>query len=132
MWVIGWILATGGNAIGEDWPMFGHDSFRSNSTAEELPVDRLQLAWTYQSPQPPQPAWAGPAKWDAYAFVRGLRSMRQYDPVFHTSAVGDRVFFASSVDDSVHCVDANAFCGTGVECPTRYRKRGSHDSPIGW
>ena len=82
---------------GDDWPMLAHDSFHSNQTAEQLPVSELRLAWTYRSPQPPQPAWAGPAKWDAYSHLRGLRSMRQYDPVFHTTlpylGVGGRQWF---------------------------------------
>lgn len=90
----------------DDWPTFRHDNHRSGKTTQRIAADRLQQAWVWRSPAPPQPAWAGPAKWDAFAQLRGLRSMRDYDPVFHVIAVGDAVYFGSSADDSVHCLDA--------------------------
>ncbi len=91
---------------GEDWPVFQHDNYRSANSTEDLQVELLEPAWIWQSPQPPQPAWSGPAKWDAYAGIRGLRSMRNYDPVFHVVSASGRVFFGSTVDDSVRCLDA--------------------------
>ncbi len=90
---------------GEDWPTFQHDNHRSARSSENLPAARLSQQWVYQSPQPPQPAWGGAAKWDAYAGIRGLKSMRNYDPVFHVIVVGQSLFFGSSVDDAVHCLD---------------------------
>lgn len=93
-------------AQAEDWPAYRHDNRRSGATAEQIPAASLSEQWVYRSPQPPQPAWHGPAKWDAYAGIRGLRSMRNYDPVFHPIVVGERVYFSSSADDSVHCIDA--------------------------
>ena len=94
------------NVTGEDWPVFQHDNYRSAKTAENLRAELLEPAWIWQSPHPPQPAWSGPAKWDAYAGIRGLRSMRNYDPVFHVVVASGRVFFGSTVDDSVRCLDA--------------------------
>ena len=91
---------------GDDWPVFQHDNYRSALTSENLRAELLEPAWVWQSPQPPQPAWSGPAKWDAYAGLRGLRSMRNYDPVFHVVSASGRVFFGSTVDDSVRCLDA--------------------------
>ena len=91
---------------GEDWPVFQHDNYRSALTTENIRAEVLEPAWVWQSPQPPQPAWSGPAKWDAYAGLRGLRSMRNYDPVFHVISASGRVFFGSTVDDSVRCLDA--------------------------
>ena len=96
-----------GLARADDWPVFQQNHQRNAKTAEQLPAEDLVLSWTWQSPQTPQPAWWGPAKWDAYAGVRGLKSMRNYDPVFHPIAVGDRIWFGSTVDDAVHCLDAN-------------------------
>lgn len=93
-------------ARADDWPTYQHDVRRSGVTAEALDVDALEAAWVWRSPRPPQPAWHGPAKWDAYAGIRGLRSMRNYDPVFHVIAVGESVYFGSSVDDAVRCLDA--------------------------
>ena len=51
-------------------------------------------------------AWTGPAKWDSYANIRRLESMRNFDPAFFVIAVDDSVYFGSSVDDAVHCLDA--------------------------
>ncbi len=91
-------------SCGADWPTFRHDNGRSGVADEPLDAATLTLAWKYESPQPPNPAWAGPAKWDAYAELKGMKSMRNYDPVFHPIVVGDRVYFGSTVDDSVHCL----------------------------
>ena len=88
-------------ALADDWPTFRHDARRSGRTAERLDAAKLREQWVWRSLHPPQPAWAGPAKWDAYKNLRGLRSMRNYDPVFHVIAVGDAVYFGSSVDDAV-------------------------------
>jgi len=94
------------SARADDWPAFRHDNRRSGRTDEAFDAKSLRREWVWQSPAPPQPAWAGPAKWDAYAGLRGLRGMRNYDPVFHPIAVGDAVYFGSSADDSVYCLDA--------------------------
>jgi len=88
-----------------DWPTYRCDNRRSGVTTESLAVP-LSPAWTYRSPTPPQTAWAGPAKWDSYANIRRLEPMRNFDPAFFVVAVGDAVFFGSSVDDALHCLDA--------------------------
>lgn len=93
-------------SIAEDWPVYQHDNYRSAKTSEQIPAPLLEPSWSWQSAHPPQPAWSGPAKWDAYAGIRGLKSMRNYDPVFHVISAGDRVFFGSTVDDSVRCLNA--------------------------
>jgi len=99
------IVAWGPTARAADWPTFRHDNHRSGQTAESIAAEQLEPCWTEQSPHPPQPAWAGPAKWDAFAGIRGLRSMRNYDPVFHVAVAGKRLYFGSSVDGSVRCHD---------------------------
>lgn len=96
--------------LAEDWPTYRHDNRRSGVTAEELQLP-LKPIWCYTSPTPPQTAWAGPAKWDAYAGIRGLKSMRDFDSVFHVSVVNSHVYFGSSVEDCIICLDAD----TGVE-----------------
>jgi len=90
----------------KDWPTYQHDHHRSGRTGEQIGAAHLTQTWVWQSPQPPQPAWAGPAKYDAYSNVRPLRSMRNYDPAFHVVAADGLVCFGSSADDSVHCLDA--------------------------
>jgi len=105
-WIFLVLLCTATFARADDWPTFRRDNHRGGRTSEQLPADKLHSQWTWQSPQPPQPAWAGPAKWDAYRNLKGLKSMRNYDPVFHPTASGDAIYFGSSVDDAVHCLDA--------------------------
>ncbi len=90
-----------------DWPAWQHNNRRTGSTDDALPTKKLSLDWVWQSPAPPQTAWAGPAKYDAYAFHRNLPSMRNYDAVFHVIAVGDKIWFGSSSDDSVYCLNAD-------------------------
>lgn len=58
--------------------------------------------------QAPRPAWPGPARWDAFAKLEGLRSMREYDPVYHPVVARGRVLFGSSADDSVTCLDLDS------------------------
>ena len=59
-----------------DWPTYRHDNSRSATTAEKIDAEKLELSWVHRAALAPRPAWAGPAKWDAYAGIRGLRSMR--------------------------------------------------------
>ena len=92
-------------AMAGDWPTYQHDNHRSAVSAEPISASKLATSWIYRAAQPPQPAWPAPAKWDAYAGIRGLRSMRNFDPVFHLTIAGSRLYFGSSVDDAVHCVD---------------------------
>ncbi len=86
----------------EDWSTYRHDNRRSAITSESVKFPLKEL-WTYSSSIPPQTAWSGPAKWDSYANLINLKSMRDFDPVYYTIVVENRVFWGSSVDDAVHC-----------------------------
>jgi outer membrane protein assembly factor BamB/SAM-dependent methyltransferase len=94
------------SARAENWPTYRRDNARSATTSERLVPAKLGLAWIWQSPSWPEPAWHGPAAYDAYHGFGGLRSMRDYDPVFHPVVADGRVCFGSTADDSVHCLDA--------------------------
>ena len=91
--------------LGDDWPVHSHDNLGSGRTGEKLAAAKLREVWVYEAPFPPQPAWDAPARWDAYASIRGLKSLRSYDQAFHTVIAQGRLFFGSSVEDSVHCLD---------------------------
>ncbi|MEX2214870.1 MAG: PQQ-binding-like beta-propeller repeat protein [Phycisphaeraceae bacterium] len=101
------LLLTGVSAAA-DWPTYRRDNHRSGHSEERLPVQRLHEAWRYVAAHAPRPAWEAPARWDAFAAIRGLSSMREYDPVYHVIVVDDRVYFGSSSDDSVHALDTAA------------------------
>lgn len=87
-----------------DWPTYRHDNRRSGVSDNELRFP-LQEKWRYVSPQRPQMAWTGPAKWDAYSGNSGLQSMRNFDPCFFITADQRHVYFGSSADDSAHALD---------------------------
>ena len=110
-------------AVHADWPTYRHDVRRSGVTTESLTLP-ITMAWVRKSSQPPQAAWTGPAKWDAWAGNDGLQSMRNFDPCFFVTASGGQVFFGSSVDDAVHALDAKTgnenwvkFTGAAVRFP---------------
>jgi outer membrane protein assembly factor BamB len=98
------VLFVGTSCFADDWPTWQHDQRRSGFSGEQIEAGNLVAEWTWQSNFPPQPAWHGPAKWDAYARIRDLPAMRSYDQVFHVVAVGDSVLFGSSADDAVRCL----------------------------
>ncbi|MHC4983155.1 MAG: outer membrane protein assembly factor BamB family protein [Planctomycetota bacterium] len=93
-------------AAAEDWPTCRHDNQRTGFTAERIDAAKLRQRWLWRSPQPPQPAWYGPAKADAYHGFGGFRSMREYDRAFGVILAANRIYFGSNTDDSVRCVDA--------------------------
>ena len=99
------VLAMFGSASAEDWPTYMHDNRRSGVSGETLALDDLEQAWVYTSPAPPQMAWDGGHPWDSYAGNLQV-PMRDFDTAFFVSAVGDILYFGSSVTDSVHCLDA--------------------------
>ena len=103
---LGLSLVLCASTFGQDWPTFRGDLRRSGAVESNIEADHLVPAWTWRSPELPSPAWPGPARWDAYAALKNLRSMRNYDPVFHPIAFGDSIVLASNVDDSVRCFDA--------------------------
>ena len=103
--IIGLVLSLCTSGFGDDWPTYRHDNHRSGVTGQKLDAASLSSVWVYRAPASPQTAWPKPAKWDAYANIRGLSDMRNYDSAFHVAVVGHRLFFGSSVDDALHCLD---------------------------
>ncbi|MCA9173574.1 MAG: PQQ-binding-like beta-propeller repeat protein [Planctomycetales bacterium] len=104
-----------------DWPTYQQNTQRTGSTAEQLDALRLAPLWTWRSAETPRPAWAGPAMWDAYAGIRDLPAMRDYDAVPHVIAVDGLVYFGSTTDDTLRCLDG----ATG-----KLRWRFTADGPI--
>lgn len=92
-------------AAAADWPTYQHDYRRSGATDERLALP-LELAWTHGAQHPPAPAWPPPAKQDFWHHKRDLNPRVIYDRAFHVAVQGDDVFFASSADDKVYCLDA--------------------------
>ena len=89
----------------QDWPQFKKDNFRSGVTVANVDLKNFGNLWVYDTQQEPVPAWYGPAKEDAYAYSGPLPSMRDYDLSYYPIVVDDKLYYASSADDAVHCHD---------------------------
>ena len=89
----------------DEWNTYRKHYSRSGVTESSFDATRLETLWTWQSEKYPEPAWDGPARWDAYNRIRDLPAMRQYDGCFHCVSDGSDVFFGSSSQDSVYSLD---------------------------
>ena len=87
----------------QDWPQFKKDNFRSGVTVANIDLKNFGSLWMYDTKQEPVPAWYGPAKEDAYVYSGPLPSMRDYDLSYYPIVVKDKLYYASSADDAVHC-----------------------------
>lgn len=92
-------------ATSDDWPQYKKDNYRSGASGVDLDLSKLDLAWTYTASQYPVPAWYGPAKEDAFAKSGPLPSMRDYDLAYYPVIVGNDLYYSSSSDDAVHCIN---------------------------
>ncbi|MAF11292.1 hypothetical protein CMK11_12645 [Candidatus Poribacteria bacterium] len=97
-----WVV---GGAAADDWPTYARDYARGAATTESLELP-LTEAWVYHAPTPPTQAWPGPAKWDGWSKTFGLKDRMMFDKALDVAVVGESVFFGSSVDDKVYCLDA--------------------------
>ncbi|MGI6414863.1 MAG: PQQ-binding-like beta-propeller repeat protein [Thermoguttaceae bacterium] len=99
-----WLLAV--PALAADWPTYHGDSRRSGMAAEGMRLP-LEEAWVYEPVSPPSPAWPElPAKQDISHRLPWLNPTVTFDRAFQVAAVGDRVYYGSSADDAVWCLDA--------------------------
>lgn len=87
-----------------DWPTYRGDYARSGISSVSLQFP-LKPAWSYRAPHPPQPAWKGAAKWDGWHKVYKLKDRQVFDRAFHAVISQGRVYFGSSVDDKIYCLE---------------------------
>ncbi|HJN19152.1 MAG TPA: PQQ-binding-like beta-propeller repeat protein, partial [Armatimonadota bacterium] len=76
----------------------------SGITSEALPSP-LKLNWVHEPAHAPAPAWPAPAQTNPFK-AEALPPRVTYDRAYHVAAVGDAVYFGSSADDKIHCLDA--------------------------
>lgn len=96
--------------LAEDWPTYQGDNQRSGIISDNLSTS-LYLNWSYQASAVPKPAWADPAKTDYWHREANLKPRVVFDKANHVISVADKVYFGSSADDKIYCLNAN----TGAE-----------------
>jgi len=97
------LLVTSAAADAEDWSTFRNDNARTGSVSESISFP-LTRAWRYTSPSAPAAAWAGPDR----RVIEGkeLRHRVLFDDALHVTSSKGRVYFGSSVDHRVRCMDS--------------------------
>jgi outer membrane protein assembly factor BamB len=85
-----------------DWPTFRGDNGRTASTSEVIQLP-LNPAWKYDSPAPPELAWSSGEGRVLEGKVLGHRV--KFDDVFHPVIVAGKLYFGSTSDDQLHCID---------------------------
>ena len=96
--------------VGSNWPTYQQDTRRSCISQDNLKTP-LNLQWKYQAAIAPKPAWADPAKTDYWHREANLKPRVVFDKAYHVISVDNKVYFGSSADDKIYCLDAN----TGAE-----------------
>ncbi|MDO5977409.1 PQQ-binding-like beta-propeller repeat protein [Flavivirga spongiicola] len=91
--------------VAQDWQQFKKDNFRSGNSSVQLDIATLGEDWHYKASQLPSPAWYGPAKEDTYARSGPLPSMRDYDLAYYPIIAGDKLYYGSTSDHAIHCLD---------------------------
>ncbi len=66
----------------------------------------LQLQWTYQAPARPVKAWPGPRSTPIEGHE--MRHRVDFDDAFQVAMANGRMYFGSSVDHRLYCVDAES------------------------
>jgi len=88
-----------------DWPTYLRDNSRVGMTPEQLAFP-LSPQWSISPPTKPVQAWPGP---NGRVFEGKKLSRRNtFDDAFHVAVVGQRLYYGSSVDHEVRCLDLNS------------------------
>ncbi len=108
-WVLIALVGWCGLAEAADWPTYRHDNRRSGITTEQLSTADLKPLWTFHSASVPLMAFSGPAPRDFYnSPTKDLKPRMDFDRVFNVAVVDDRVYFGSSAEDAIYCLDGRS------------------------
>ena len=100
--VVAFIVFLPAQAIA-NWPAYLNGNDRAGFTESTLDVN-LKLAWAYKSPAKPLKAWSGPR--DAPIEGHEMKHRVDFDDALQVVMADDRVYFGSTVDHQLYCVDA--------------------------
>lgn len=88
-----------------DWPTHLRDNGRTGMVPEAVLNWPLSLRWSHKTRHAPSPAWPPPALQNFWHKKTDLKARITFDRANPLIAVGDAVYMASSVTDSVDCLD---------------------------
>lgn len=88
-----------------DWSTYLNGNDRAGFTTAEINTP-LQLSWTYKTPARPVQAWEGPR--DAPIEGHEMRHRVDFDDAMQVVMSRGRVYFGSTVDHRLYCVDAKS------------------------
>jgi outer membrane protein assembly factor BamB len=94
-------LAQKTNPTPKDWPTFRGDNARSGATTENFPG--ASFAWRIVPPSPPRRAWSEAEGRTIEGHI--IKGRVRYDDAFQPVVADGRVFFGSSSDHQVRCLD---------------------------
>ncbi|NOY00206.1 MAG: PQQ-like beta-propeller repeat protein, partial [Verrucomicrobia bacterium] len=86
----------------EDWPTYLRSNDRAGVTEEQLSLP-LSPQWTLSPAEKPTQAWPGPK--NRVLEGKKLRRRNTFDDAFHVAVVGKKLYYGSSVDHALRCVD---------------------------
>jgi len=90
-------------AFGADWPTYRHDNARSGITSETIKAP-LSECWVFEPRHAPAPAWEPPRSVPVEGILELPRA--RFDDAYHVAVAGGGLYFASSSDNKVYCLDA--------------------------
>ena len=85
------------------WPTYQGNNQRQAASPTELPFP-LKQQWLYKARHQPAPAWPAPAKKD-YWHNKDPKARVTFDRVYHLVGQDDLLYFASSADHKIYCLD---------------------------
>ena len=88
------------------WPSYLQNNQRSGVTDENLELNMTEQ-WRYDLAQKPTPSWPLPARGSYWQRLKSIKPRVVYDQVFHIVATNQQIFFGSSSDDQLYCLNAN-------------------------
>lgn len=105
--ILALLAAAGGRAAADDdgdWPAYQRDARRS-AVAGPLSAPLVEV-WRHRADQAPAPAWPEPAEVSYWQRLGEHRPRAGYDRACHVVVAGGALYYASSSDDQVRCIDA--------------------------
>jgi outer membrane protein assembly factor BamB len=91
--------------LAADWPTDRGDNARTGATDEVLSMP-LHAAWSIKAPAAPHLAWSSGEGRVVEGKLLGHRI--RFDDAFRTVVSEGRMYFGSTVDHQVHCIDLSS------------------------